>query len=203
MNVDAAGVVHETGNALNKVASRANAPIFTYDDSYFDGAIVGGPMFSMLEGSRIAATVATRILDGEKAGDIKTPPMKYASPKYDWRQMQRWGISESDFRREQHHFRPRTAWETYRWQIATICAGHCASRRPHHAASVRAEAASFGRNGLPAAGGRTGPCQSLFDGGRIVRIDRPRNQSTAGRDFDQYRNCPGSCSSRHLPTLAK
>ena len=74
MNVDAAGVVHETGNALNKVASRANAPIFTYDDSYFDGAIVGGPMFSMLEGSRIAATVATRILDGEKAGDIKTPP---------------------------------------------------------------------------------------------------------------------------------
>jgi ABC-type uncharacterized transport system substrate-binding protein len=35
MNVDAAGVVRETGNALNKVASRANAPIFTYDDSYF------------------------------------------------------------------------------------------------------------------------------------------------------------------------
>ena len=52
MNVDAAGVVHETGNALNKVASRANAPIFSYDVSYFDGAIVGGPMFSMLEGSR-------------------------------------------------------------------------------------------------------------------------------------------------------
>jgi signal transduction histidine kinase/ABC-type uncharacterized transport system substrate-binding protein len=123
MNVDAAGVVHETGNALKKVASRANAPIFTYDDSYFDGAIVGGPMFSMLEGSRIAATVATRILDGEKAGDIKTPPMKYASPKYDWRQMQRWGISESDLPPGSSiYFKPRTAWETYRWQIMTICA---------------------------------------------------------------------------------
>jgi signal transduction histidine kinase/ABC-type uncharacterized transport system substrate-binding protein len=123
MNVDAAGVVHETGNALKKVASRANAPIFTYDDSYFDGAIVGGPMFSMLEGSRIAATVATRILDGEKAGDIKTPPMKYASPKYDWRQMQRWGISESDLPPGSSiYFKPRTAWETYRWQIVTICA---------------------------------------------------------------------------------
>jgi signal transduction histidine kinase/ABC-type uncharacterized transport system substrate-binding protein len=123
MNVDAAGVVHETGNALKKVASRANAPIFTYDDSYFDGAIVGGPMFSMFEGSRIAATVATRILDGEKAGDIKTPPMKYASPKYDWRQMQRWGISESDLPPGSSiYFKPRTAWETYRWQIVTICA---------------------------------------------------------------------------------
>lgn len=123
MNVDAAGVVHETGNALNKVASRANAPIFTYDDSYFDGAIVGGPMFSMLEGSRTAATVATRILDGEKAGDIKTPPIKYASPKYDWRQMQRWGISESNLPPGSSiHFRPPTAWETYRWQIVTVCA---------------------------------------------------------------------------------
>ncbi len=80
-------------------------------------------MFSMLEGSRIAATVATRILDGEKAGDIKTPPMKYASPKYDWRQMQRWGISESDLPPGSSiYFRPRTAWETYRWQIVTICA---------------------------------------------------------------------------------
>ena len=123
MNVDAAGVVHETGNALNKVAARANAPIFTYDDAYFDGAIVGGPMFSVLEGSRIAATVATRILDGEKAGDIKTPPIKYASPKFDWRQMQRWGISESNLPPGSSiHFRPRTAWETYRWQIATVCA---------------------------------------------------------------------------------
>jgi signal transduction histidine kinase len=120
MNVDAAGVVYETGNALNKVASRANAPIFSYDDSYFDGSIVGGPMFSMLEGSRIAATVATRILDGEKAGDIKTPPIKYASPKFDWRQMQRWGISESNLPPGSSiQFRPRTAWETYRWQIVT------------------------------------------------------------------------------------
>ena len=123
MNVDAAGVVQETGNALNKVASRANAPIFSYDDSYFDGAIVGGPMFSMLEGSRIAATVATRILDGEKAGDIKTPPLKYASPKFDWRQMQRWGISESYLPPGSSiQFRPRTAWETYRWQIVAVCA---------------------------------------------------------------------------------
>ena len=122
MNVDAAGVVQETGNALNKVASRANAPIFTYDDAYFDGAIVGGPMFSMLEGSRIAASVATRILDGEKAGDIKTPPIKYASPKYDSRQMQRWGISESNLPPGSSvQFRPHTAWETYRWQIVAVC----------------------------------------------------------------------------------
>ena len=120
MNVDAAGVVQETGNALSKLASRANAPIFTYDDAYFDGSIVGGPMFSMQEGSRIAAGVATRILDGEKAGDIKTPPLAYAAAKFDWRQMQRWGISESNLPAGSSIlFKPPTAWESYRWQIAT------------------------------------------------------------------------------------
>ena len=52
-------------------------------------------MHSAEEGSAVAAAVAVRILNGEKAGDIKTPPDRYASPKYDWRQMQRWGFSES------------------------------------------------------------------------------------------------------------
>ena len=190
MNVDAAGVVHETGNALNKVASRANAPIFTYDNSYFDGAIVGGPMFSMLEGSRIAATVATRILDGEKAGDIKTPPIKYASPKFDWRQMQRWESARATSRRGAASI--STAHRLGKLSLAN-CDGvrrGRVSRRAHHAASVGAAAASFGRNGLQAAGGGAGPCQSLLDRGRIVRIDCPRNQSTAGRNPDQYRNRP-------------
>jgi len=123
MNVDAAGIVQETGNALSKLASRANVPIFTYDDSYFDGSIVGGPMFSVEEGSQIAANVATRILDGEKPGNIKTPPIKYAAAKFDWRQMQRWGISESNLPAGSSIlFRPPSAWESYRWQIVTACA---------------------------------------------------------------------------------
>ena len=93
MNVDAAGVVYETSAVLKKLSSSANAPIFTYDDTFFGEGIVGGPMQSIAERSRIAATVAVRILDGEKAGDIKTPPINFASPKFDWRQMQRWEIS--------------------------------------------------------------------------------------------------------------
>ena len=52
-------------------------------------------MLSVEEGSRQAAAVAVRILGGEKAGDIKVPPVRFAAPRFDWRQMQRWGISES------------------------------------------------------------------------------------------------------------
>jgi signal transduction histidine kinase/ABC-type uncharacterized transport system substrate-binding protein len=122
MAVDAAGVVHETGNALNRLSSSANAPIFSYDDSFFGEALVGGPMFSVLEGGRIAAAVAVRILDGEKAGNIKTPTIKYASPKFDWRQMARWGVSESNLPAGSSiYFKPPTAWETYHWPILTAC----------------------------------------------------------------------------------
>jgi hypothetical protein len=33
------------------------------------------------------------ILGGEKAGDIKLPPSGFATPRFYWREMQRWGIS--------------------------------------------------------------------------------------------------------------
>jgi signal transduction histidine kinase len=123
MNVDAAGFVYEAGTGMAKLSSRANAPIFSFDDSYFHGAIVGGPMFSVFEGSRITAAVALRILNGEKAGNIKIPPIQYASPKYDWRQMQRWGISESILPAGSTiHFREPTVWERYSLQIALIAA---------------------------------------------------------------------------------
>ena len=123
MNVDAAGVAHETNEALNKLSSSANAPIFSYDGSFFGEAIVGGPMHSVLQSSRIAAAVAIRILNGERAGDIKTPPTGFAAPVFDWRQMQRWGISESNLPAGSTvFFREPTAWDRYSWQIAFITA---------------------------------------------------------------------------------
>jgi signal transduction histidine kinase/ABC-type uncharacterized transport system substrate-binding protein len=123
MNVDAAGVAHETNTALNKLSSAANAPIFSYDGSFFGEAIVGGPMHSVLESSRITAAVAIRILNGEKAGDIKTAPTGFAAPIFDWRQMQRWSISESNLPAGSTvYFREPTAWQRYSWQIAFVSA---------------------------------------------------------------------------------
>ncbi len=121
MNVDAAGVVHEGDSALKKLHAVANAPIFSYDDGFFGDELVGGPMHSVAEGSRRTADVAVRILGGEKAGDIRLSPTRYAAPKFDWRQLQRWGISESLLPpNSQIFFRQPSAWETYRWQIAMV-----------------------------------------------------------------------------------
>ena len=123
MNVDAAGVPHEANDALNKLSSSANGPIFSYDGSFFGEAIVGGPMHSVLKSSRITAAVANRILNGETAGDIRTPPIGFAAPMFDWRQMQRWGIAESSLPPGSTiYFREPTLWERYWWQIALVTA---------------------------------------------------------------------------------
>ena len=123
MIVDGAGVAHEGDRALQRLYATANAPIFSHDDAFFGREIVGGPMHSALAGSRRAVAVAIRILNGEMPGDIKTPPSNFAAPKYDWRELQRWKISESLLPPgAEIDFREPTTWEAHRWQIMFILA---------------------------------------------------------------------------------
>ena len=123
LNVDGAGAVYGDKEPLKRIHEVANAPIFTFDESYFNGEVVGGPMFSPAEGARPTAAVAVRILGGEKAGGIEVPPIEFSAPKYDWRQLQRWNISESRLPPgSEILFREPTAWERYSWQIALTLA---------------------------------------------------------------------------------
>jgi signal transduction histidine kinase len=121
MIVDAAGVVHEGGAPLAKLHAAANAPIFSYDESFFGREIVGGPMLLVKDTSRETAAVAVRILGGERAGDIKTTPIQFSTPRFDWRELSRWGISEARLPPgSEIYFREPTVWEKYRWQIITV-----------------------------------------------------------------------------------
>ena len=123
MNVDGAGVTHEGNTALSRLSAVANAPIFAHDGTYFGEGTVGGPMHSVPELSKKTAEVAIRILNGEKAGDIKPSFVPLAAPIFDWRQMQRWGIAESALPPgSTTAFRGPTVWERYLLQIALITA---------------------------------------------------------------------------------
>jgi signal transduction histidine kinase len=123
MMVDGASAVYGDKDPLKHVYEVANAPIFSYDQSYFNGEIVGGPMFSPAEGARETAAVAVRLLAGEKASGIKVAPIEFSTPKYDWRQLQRWNISESRLPAGSAVlFRRPSVWQQYRWQIALITA---------------------------------------------------------------------------------
>jgi signal transduction histidine kinase len=121
--VDGAGAVYGDKEPLKRIYPVANSPIFSFDRSLFDGEVVGGPMLSPAEGARPTAAVAVRMLGGEKADGIKVPPIEFSAPKYDWRQLQRWQISESRLPPgSEILFREPTTWERYPWQIALISA---------------------------------------------------------------------------------
>jgi signal transduction histidine kinase len=121
--VDADGAVHDGDRALRLLHSVADAPIFSFDDAFFGNEIVGGPMTSVSEGARKTSEVVVRILGGEKPADIKIPPLEYGPPKFDWRQLQRWAISEKRLPPNSRiFFREPPIWQTYRWQIALVCA---------------------------------------------------------------------------------
>jgi signal transduction histidine kinase/ABC-type uncharacterized transport system substrate-binding protein len=123
MIVDAAGTAHRGDKALAKLHEVANAPIFSFDDSFFGGELVGGPMHSVLELSQRTAEVAIRILGGEEAGDIKIPPLGFATPKYDWREMQRWNISEKNLPPgSEIRFHEPTIWQQYFWWLILVIA---------------------------------------------------------------------------------
>lgn len=124
MIVDAAGVVHEEDKALARLHAIANAPIFSYTDAFFGQEIVGGPLVPVVDLAQQVGAVAARILNGENASSIKVAPIGMGAPKFDWRELQRWGIPENRLPPgSEIHFRRPSAWEQYRLQILFIVAG--------------------------------------------------------------------------------
>jgi signal transduction histidine kinase/ABC-type uncharacterized transport system substrate-binding protein len=149
LSVDAAGVPHEEGKAMDRLRAVANAPIFGYSDAFLGQGIVGGPLISVSSVGQQAASAAVRILHGETPGDINTPPIKPGTPKFDWRELQRWKISESMLPAgSEIYFRTPSLWEQYRWPIigglavlllqAAIISWLVAERRRRHFAEADA-----------------------------------------------------------------
>jgi signal transduction histidine kinase len=123
LRVDAAGVPLDRDLILPKLRDATNAPIFSYIDSYLGQGIVGGPMLSSEEVGRRMAEATVRILNGETPGDLKISPVVPGAAQYDWRELQRWKISEDRLPAGSTvRFRAPTVWEQYRWLIALISA---------------------------------------------------------------------------------
>lgn len=123
MMVDGIGAVYGDKEPLKSISDVANAPIFTFDQSLFRGKVVGGPMTSPVEGARSSAAVAVRILGGEKPDGIHVPPIVFSEPKYDWRELRRWNISERRLPPgSEVLFRELTPWQRYPVQISLVAA---------------------------------------------------------------------------------
>ena len=118
---DATGVGYSDHEVITKLHDVANAPIFTFDDTDFGQGIVGGSWPSTQDLSRDYADVALRILDGAALGGLKLSGPVAGRPRFDWREMQRWGISEKNLPPGSVvYFRAPTAWGQYNTQILAI-----------------------------------------------------------------------------------
>jgi hypothetical protein len=125
---DALGAAYQDHEVVSKLYAVAKAPIFAFDDGDFGQGIIGGPLLSTQNISRDIASIALRILRGEALGGVTIPGLGIdATPKFDWREMQRWRISESNLPPgSKIYFRDPTEWDKYRMSILTILTAHLA-----------------------------------------------------------------------------
>src|SRR5262247_4131768 len=123
-STDVTGEHYLPAEASQLVAEAANRPTFVDSETFVGKGSVGGPVISPGSIGRVAARFALRVLDGENASDIPiTNSEEILRPVFDWRQLQRWGISENRLPvGSEGRFRSPTAWEQYRWQIMLISA---------------------------------------------------------------------------------
>jgi PAS domain S-box-containing protein len=118
---DAKGIPYSQDRALEALRAVATVPIFGAADYQLGRGIVGGPLTQTQALGRQAADVAVRILNGEPAGEIKSPTVEFGAPMYDWRELRRWGINEAQLPSDSIvKFREPTVWQQYYWQIMLI-----------------------------------------------------------------------------------
>jgi signal transduction histidine kinase len=121
--VDGGGVTYIPQEALRALAAVANRPIVISSESGLGNGGTGGYVALAGRVGMDAAQRALRILKGEAASDIPVSVGDFARPIFDWRQLQRFGISENSLPAgSEVRFRPPSMWEQYRWQMISITA---------------------------------------------------------------------------------
>jgi signal transduction histidine kinase len=116
--VDGAGVPCENNDLIRRLHEVANAPLFACFASEFGLGPIGGRLYPDSEVGAQGARTAIRILRGERPESIPPQVLEEAAPVYDWRELQRWGISEARLPAGSVvEFREPTFWQQYQGRI--------------------------------------------------------------------------------------
>jgi PAS domain S-box-containing protein len=115
---DASGVTHNQEEALQRLRAVANAPINGLFQHELGLGIVGGRLYQAEAQGIESARIAIRVLGGEPVSNFPEVVIPPKGPHYDWRELQRWNISEDRLPPGSViAFRQPTAWHRYRWYI--------------------------------------------------------------------------------------
>jgi signal transduction histidine kinase len=120
---DGEGSFYPPATALKLIAEKANRPIIVAAETFLEPGGVGGFVLVPAVIGADAATLALRILNGESPSNIPTKVTDAIRPVFNWQQMRRWSISESNLPPgSEILFREPTLWENYKWQSISVAA---------------------------------------------------------------------------------
>jgi signal transduction histidine kinase len=115
---DAAGAAYADERVFADLRAAANAPLFAAHSVYLGAGIVGGPLLSIDDLSRDTADVAVRLMNGVSPRSIIVAARPPGPPMYDWRELQRWGIAESQLPPGSVvRYRAPSLWSAYRGTV--------------------------------------------------------------------------------------
>jgi signal transduction histidine kinase len=116
-------VSYVPAEALSLIAEVANRPIVVSTETFVGRGAVGGFVVTPAAVGQDAARLAARILDGADVSALAASANSVNKPVFDWRELRRWGISESQLPQGSDiRFREPTLWQQYRGQILAIWA---------------------------------------------------------------------------------
>jgi signal transduction histidine kinase len=117
---DASGRPVTPAIVAEQLSRASRAPVYTVLESQLGSGVVGGSMESFAAHGRRAAAVALRVLRGTPAGDIPIAPPADPVSVVDWRQLQRFGLSERSLPPgAQVRYRPPSLFVEYRGYVVT------------------------------------------------------------------------------------
>ncbi len=103
---------------LTRLAELAQSPIYCWVDSAMGRGIVGGSLKDQTAQLDAVGRLALRVLSGESADSIPVSSPNLNVREVDWRQLRRWGISESRVPRDTRVlFKEPSVWDRYKVYI--------------------------------------------------------------------------------------
>jgi signal transduction histidine kinase len=120
---DGEGTFYPPAIALKLIAEKANRPIIVAAETFLEPGGIGG--FVLVPGliGADAASLALRIMNGERPSSIPARVTEAVKPIFNWQQMRRWDVSDSNLPPgSEIRFREPGLWENYRWQSMSVAA---------------------------------------------------------------------------------
>ena len=115
---DGAGRSFIPHEALSRITSVANAPVYVSVDQYIGLGVVGGHVYSVATHGEQAAQIGVRILRGEQPSAIPLVALTADTNMFDWRELHRWRLDERKLPAASVvHFRDPSVWDLYKWYI--------------------------------------------------------------------------------------